>query len=241
MFLRRLAATIGIAASSALILAAPGPANAASQVGWTGPAGLSYLSNSTIINSPNLVAESKIWQTFGAETGPGNIGVRPRLFKSGVLCEARDFVYNSNPATQLVVGTSATCGSGSYNSHGFVNVWNATNFTFDQYVTFPSNPLNWTDPTARSSVTPPIQSAGTNARGESFGTAEGVNDETEIPDLVQAYATNGSIGFIRSDDLQGPEAQTPSEALAQGQSPRTVNVYDSEGSNVVGQFTFGDN
>ncbi|MGK9274422.1 hypothetical protein KXR83_25830 [Williamsia muralis] len=239
---RVVTAMAGLGLSVGIAIATPGTAQAASQVGWTGPAGTSHLTNSTIINSPNLVAESKIWQTFGAEDAPGTIGVRPRLFKSGVLCEAIDYVYNTNAATQLVVGTTATCGSGSYNSHGFVAVWNPTNFTFDQSVTFPSNPLNWTAPAARNANTPETAAvtSGTNANGDSYGSAAKAESDADIPDLVQAYATNGKVGYIKSADLNGPTATSPAEAVTLTSGPRTVNVYDKEGSQVIGQFTFGD-
>ena len=145
-------AALTCSAAAALSLAGGlGTADAATVSGWTGPAGTTgYLHNSTIINSPDLTAESKIWQVVGASAGPGTIGARARLFKSGALCQAVDYEYNFYSATEWAVRTTNTCGSGSYNSHGFVAVWNASTSTYGEYLTFPSNPLNWTAPAARS-------------------------------------------------------------------------------------------
>lgn len=78
------------------------------------------LHQSTIINSPNLIAQSKIWTVTGADVAPGGLGSRARLFKSGALCQAVDYRYNTRPAAEVMVGTAAQCGTGWYNSHGFV-------------------------------------------------------------------------------------------------------------------------
>jgi len=228
-----------VAAAAVMAFATAGPANADSVSGWTGPAGFSYLDNSTIINAPNLRAESKIWQTFGASAAPGSIGVRPRLFKSGVLCEARDYVYNTSPAVDLTVGTTATCGTGSYNSHGFVAVWNATNFNYDEYVTFPSNPLNWTAPPSAQAATPqasPNKQSGVNACGQSYGPAAQKKGEKD-PQLVLAQATNGKVGYVRSSELNGAKPANPAAASKKANGSRSIDVVSSDGTSVIGSFT----
>lgn len=56
----------------------------ASKTGWVGPAGTTgHLHTSTIINSPDLTAESKIYHSFGATAAADTIGVRPAPVQVG--------------------------------------------------------------------------------------------------------------------------------------------------------------
>lgn len=231
-------------ASLSLSMAGVGGASAATVTGWTGAAGpngdnLAFLTNSTIINSPTLTANSKIWTAFAQTVPDGEMGVKPRLFKSGALCEAVDYQYNPYPAAEWLVGTSATCGSGSYNSHGFVSVWNGTN-AYREAVTFPSNPLNWTAPTARtakaqSTVTDSDRVGGVNAKGEKFGSA--ATEGSEDLDLILAIADNGNVGYVKASDLNGPSATDPTSALKAKPSKRVVPTYAKDGLTVTGEFT----
>lgn len=234
-----LAATISSSAVLAGLVLGAGGASAASVIGWVGPAGLSYLDTSTIINAPNLTAQSEIYSTVGASAAPGDIGVRPRLFKSGALCEAIDFQYNFFTATSQTAGTTATCGTGSYNSHGFAAVWNANNQSYDQYVTFPSNPLNWTAPaeqTARATATVSNadRQSGVNAKGQSFGSA--AQAETD-PALVLAIGTNGEVGYVKASDLNTPPAKNPATAVATKSTSRSLPLTKSDGTTIIGTFT----
>ncbi len=229
-----------LAAASALAVLTVGGAHAQTVTGWVGPAGSAYLDTSSIINTPTLKAQSRIYSTFGAEAAPGAVGVRARLFKSGVLCEAIDYRYNSDPTTDFTAGTTKTCGTGSYNSHGFVAVWNATNFNYDEYLTFPSNPLNWTAPaTARAAAqsNEPVQT-GTNSQGKKFGSAD-TTAKGAVPDLVAAYATNGRLGYVKKTDLDTAAPKSPAEAAARGSAPRSVAVYATDGTTQLGTFQIG--
>lgn len=85
------------------------------------------------------------------------IGVRSRLFSSGALRVIKPYKYNSSPASSVNDPTTGDCGPGFYNSHGFVRAFNGT--TYQEFVTFPSDPLEFTAPAAR----------GTNEQGESYG------------------------------------------------------------------------
>ena len=132
-----------------------------------------FLNTSTIINSPNLRAESKIYSSFGQTVPSGEIGVRARLFSSGALCEATTYRYNTGPVAQFTYGTTNTCGAGWYNSHGFTAVWDGTS-TYKEALTFPTDPLWWEPAAARSSttepeVTPASIPSGTNADGLTYG------------------------------------------------------------------------
>ena len=225
-------------APTASLLAGTGAASAASVTGWVGPAGTGYLDTSTIINAPDLTAQSKIYSTVGTSAAAGALGVRPRLFKSGALCEAVDYQYNFYSTPELTAGTTATCGTGSYNSHGFVAVWNASKGTYDQYVTFPSNPLNWAAPAARSAkatstITASDLKSGVNAAGKSYGSA--ATDGAQ-PDLILAIGTNGKVGYVRSVDLNNPVANNPQAALQAKPAPRSIPLTDTSGTTTVGTF-----
>lgn len=238
--LARKALTGLVAAGGAMLLAAS-PASAQTLDSWVGPLaadGINYLHLSTINNAP-LVASSRIYTVDGNEVSPGTVGVRARLFKSGVLCQAKVYEYNTTPTSSFTGATANTCGSGSYNSHGFVAAYNSANGGYRETFTFPTNPLNWTAPGAAA---PQARSAtvvenGTNEQGQSLGTAD---TTAELPDLVAAIATNGETGYISSDALNEELPANPDQVAETGrvQAPPTVPVFDKDGVTVIGEFQF---
>lgn len=57
--------------------------------------------------------------------------------------------------------------------------------------------------------------------------------------LILAMGEGGTIGYVRSADLEGPEVRTPEEALAyqrQGPSRREIPLYAEDGVTVIGTF-----
>lgn len=67
----------------------------------------------------------------------------------------------------------------------------------------------------------------TNANGQTYG----VPNDKGSPDLVAAQAANGKIGYI-----------FPGDTLSLGVGVEgTINVYESDGTTVIGQFPIGDN
>lgn len=80
---------------------------------------------------------------------------------------------------------------------------------------------------------------GVNAKGETFGVQRG----GKSPDLIAVVTTDGKQGYAYVEDLDGPMATSPADALAQqeaneGQS-RSVLVYESNGETIIGEFTVG--
>lgn len=65
---------------------------------------------------------------------------------------------------------------------------------------------------------------GVNARGETYG----VPNDDGVPDLSAAQATNGEIGYIRQTELMAFEGEG------------YLDVYESDGETVIGQFPIGD-
>ncbi|MFW0787923.1 hypothetical protein AAFP35_25790 [Gordonia sp. CPCC 206044] len=238
--IRRLTAS-GLAAAaivSGSVLGA-GTSSATTLNSWIGPLraeNIDYLHYSTITNAPNLEASTRIYTVDGNPVQPFTIGARARLFKSGALCQATNYVFNEDPSTQVVAATSGHCGTGSYNSHGFVEAWNGTGYT--EIFTFPTNPLNYTAPAARS-VEPATSAkqSGKNSQGKSFGTAEGVRDDAQLPDLISTYATNGKLGYVYANAPTKKPATRAAARVAQQQW--TVPVYEQDGTTQIGVFTVG--
>jgi hypothetical protein len=77
----------------------------------------------------------------------------------------------------------------------------------------------------------------TNARGQTYGV---INDQGQEPDLLQVIAANGRTGYVYSKELDGPVPTSPAQALAWQQQnagrARTIKVYESDGTTVIGNF-----
>lgn len=214
---------IATASLAGLVIVGQGSANAASSTGWTMPIppnedGISFLATSTIHTTPTLSAESTIWTTLGQAVRPRYVGVRARLFKSGVLCESIDYKFNPTGTTKFSAKTSATCGTGWYNSHGFVSVFNFST-GFSEYVTFPSSSLHHDAPPAATVFESPEKArSGRNSKG-TFGLA---NESKRDPDFIAAYASNGKIGYVKRMDLDT--------------QPGAIAVYADDGTTKIGDF-----
>jgi len=74
-----------------------------------------------------------------------------------------------------------------------------------------------------------------NENGDTYGV---VNEQGE-PDLLAVVATNGRTGYAYADELRGPQASSPDEAATWAPAPRTVDVYESDGETVIGEFVVG--
>lgn len=231
-----------IAAASLALIIGAGDASAATRVSWVGPTppgagGQAYLTTSTINNAP-LQASSRIYTAFGNSAPAAEMGVQARLFKSGVLCQITSYVFNPLPANQLITNTVGNCGSGSYNSHGFVKYWTGT--AYGDFLTFPTDPLNFTAPPelARAAGPAPKTAPTSNSQGQTVGSAENAQTEDEQPDLIAAYGTKGESGYIKKTDLTASTPNNPGQAAKTSDpAPRTIPLYDENGSTTVGSFT----
>lgn len=90
-----------------------------------------------------------------------------------------------------------------------------------------------------------------NENGETFGTCLDVIYPEDEPDLMAAVGDNGRKGYIRKTELDDDEmakCETPEEAVRiqeerekNGNPPRVINVYESDGVTVIDTFTIGNN
>lgn len=93
----------------------------------------------------------------------------------------------------------------------------------------------------------PLPAHGINDAGDTYGSAaDAVSPETE-PDLIAAEAANGRVGYVRKAELDEANGSTaaesftsPEDALrwqeSEGAEDRWVNVYELDGSTVIGAF-----
>lgn len=218
-----------MAAAGAFALGVAGPANAETVSGWIGPtppiAGTVYLHQSSITNAPTLQADSVVYTSFGTLVAPQTLGVQPRLFKSGALCAIGGWTYNIQPTATFSGTVNGDCGTGSYNSNGFVRVRDGN--VFDEYVTFPTNAVDWTSSSSTSTArTASItQNSGTNAKGQTYGSASSAKTTDAVPDLVLTIASNGKIGYTHKNDLDKPDGDTITVYTTDGVTPiGTLNI-----------------
>lgn len=77
-----------------------------------------------------------------------------------------------------------------------------------------------------------------NENGETYGI-----DSPELqPDLIQAQATNGRVGYVRRVELEqasGPQPTSPTDAAGQVPEGATIPVYQNDGETIIGEFVVG--
>lgn len=98
--------------------------------------------------------------------------------------------------------------------------------------------LNSIPALADKSSSPKFQ---TNTNGETYGSMKDVTVYGQEPDLILAEGVDGTTGYVRFKDLNGPEPKNPEEAkeymdkLIKSGS-RMISVYDVDGKTIKGQF-----
>ncbi|MCM3711012.1 metal ABC transporter substrate-binding protein [Sporosarcina luteola] len=81
-----------------------------------------------------------------------------------------------------------------------------------------------------------------NNNGETYGPNMGNATITlGEPDLMSAKGENGTIGYVKRVDLEGPQPKTPAEAvrLSKVAKPREIPLYDVDGETIIGKFIVG--
>lgn len=82
-----------------------------------------------------------------------------------------------------------------------------------------------------------------NKNGETYGSLMDVTVPGQEPALIQAEGVDGTIGYVRFQDLNGDgqKPKNPEEAVAymkkmKNSEPRYIPLYDSDGKTVIGKF-----
>ncbi len=87
-----------------------------------------------------------------------------------------------------------------------------------------------------------------NENGETFGSSANVIYCEDEPDLIAARGNNGKSGYVRKTELETDMPSCPEEAMRMqeerernGNPPRIIDVYESDGITVIDTFTVGGN
>lgn len=76
-----------------------------------------------------------------------------------------------------------------------------------------------------------------NEAGHTYGSAVDAARPEDEPDLILVMATNGREGYVWKKDLDDPTPANPDDAARRGKpAQRTIKVYASDGTTVVGDF-----
>jgi hypothetical protein len=80
-----------------------------------------------------------------------------------------------------------------------------------------------------------------NGQGQTYGSASDAPSPEDEPDLIRAYGVDGTIGYVKKEDLDGPRPKTPEEAvrLTNEAKPREIPLYDDDGETIIGKFIVG--
>ncbi|MFS0728350.1 peptidase M56 BlaR1 [Paenibacillus sp. 1P07SE] len=80
-----------------------------------------------------------------------------------------------------------------------------------------------------------------NANGQTYGSAADAPSRDAEPDLIGAYGVDGTLGYVKKEDLNEELPKTPEEALAIQESKalageQSIPLYDVDGETVIGEF-----
>lgn len=83
---------------------------------------------------------------------------------------------------------------------------------------------------------------GVNEKGETFGSDVWATGPNDYPELSLAEATNGKIGYVYREDLEGEQPSCPEEAVTWNETHKgfVINVYESDGETIIGEFVVGE-
>jgi hypothetical protein len=61
--------------------------------------------------------------------------------------------------------------------------------------------------------------------------------DERIPELIRAAGDHGVEGYVRFDDLEGPQPSDPEEALAMSGKERVIPLYSEDGTTIVDSYS----
>jgi hypothetical protein len=80
-----------------------------------------------------------------------------------------------------------------------------------------------------------------NKNGETYGSIKDITVAGQEPTLIHAEGIDGTVGYVRFIDLNGPQPKNPEEAVAymekmKNSAPKNIPLYDVDGKTVIGEF-----
>lgn len=80
-----------------------------------------------------------------------------------------------------------------------------------------------------------------NKQGLTYGSSADTLIYGKEPDLIKAYGIDGTLGYVKKEDLHTPMPKTPEEALKLIKEAKDIEIplYDINGETVIGTFLLG--
>lgn len=177
-----------------------------------------------------LGAFSSIVTEHNTNVPEGYMGARAGLYtSSGTLKGSSDWEYNSSSASGRSAYYEYSATSGTYYAKGSVKIYNGDGYnTYDCKAT-----PNISPKTTRAAIQ-------VNSYGEVFGSELFLNEVGVQPDLILAEGLDGTIGYVRNNDINRDPVTTLEDAIAYGSgSSYSIPLYAEDGRTVIGQFRVG--
>jgi len=175
----------------------------------------------------------------------GYMGAWAALYNSSdVLVKSGSWYYNQSANTSCVADSGLYSTKGQYYSYGKVKFYQGSGYTTDYYTN--KSPL--ISNLSRSVSTGTIDKIAVydvNENGETYGRSGRYSLLVgEEPDLIAAYGSNGTYGYVRATDLESKQPENPQEAVAisiENRKGRTIKLYDQDGETIIGTFVITPN
>lgn len=205
-----------------------------------GTGNYSYVAYSALYQDGNRLRPATWIETKDYKNVPANsMGANGRLFDMyGSLVQETRMLYNSASANYQVAVLSnyIYCPNGGY-SQGEARLYNGSQFI--TYTLYKTEPLG----ARAASLMAQLEDGEypVNEQGKTYGSAVLANIVGNEPDLISAVGTQGQAGYVKREELRGPDIRTPEEAAAYMQTlPETcmIPLYDCQGE-VIGKFEVG--
>ena len=154
---------------------------------------------------------------------------------------------NGNIVAQKTVGMNVPIfaeHNGSYYSHGKVKIYNGNGY--NTYYTYKSPIMTLRDgrkPLSLYITTEHIDDSGyeVNSNGETYGSGSKEAILGVAPDLIKARGVDGTLGYVRSEDIEPEAAENPEEAVKMMERQKSddvkiVPLYKVDGKTIIGEF-----
>jgi len=180
---------------------------------------------------------------MGGNVAAGYMGANGRLFNSsGNLLKETGMLYNITDYyfQVAVINSGVYSGNGAY-SQGEVKLYNGDHFVSDTLYKTKTIGVSG----APAALLADQLSDGeypVNSSGKTYGSAVLADIVGYEPDLISAIGTKGQEGYVKHEDVQEPDINTPEDALAYMQTrPETymIPLYNIQGE-VIGEFEIGN-
>lgn len=175
----------------------------------------------------------------------GLMAALPRVYDSNgyLYASAKEWEYSGPKTVGMNVPIFAEH-NGSYYSHGKVNIYNGNGY--NTYYTYKSPIMTLRDgrkPLSLYITTEHIDDSGyeVNSNGETYGSGSKEAILGVAPDLIKARGVDGTLGYVRSEDIEPEAAENPEEAVKMMERQKSddvkiVPLYKVDGKTIIGEF-----